>query len=109
MTGHRGLSDRYPVRTSRDQPGPGRTDTSSWAEAMLLDDLLDGYVEWRESARAVADAYERWSFASGRERALRFAAFTATLDQEQKKAAAYAELVTDVQRWLQPPDSHRGA
>jgi hypothetical protein len=76
---------------------------------MLLDDLLDGYVEWRESARAVAGAYERWSFASGRERALRFAVFTATLDQEQKKAAAYAELVTDVQRWLQRPDSHRGA
>ena len=31
---------------------------------MLLDDLLDGYVDWRESAGAVADAYARWSFAS---------------------------------------------
>jgi hypothetical protein len=76
---------------------------------MLLDELLDGYVEWRESARAVADAYDRWSFASGRERALRFAAFTATLDQEEKKAAAYSELVTDIQRWLQRRDSHRGS
>ena len=74
----------------------------------MLDDLLDGYVEWRESARAVADAYERWSSASGRERALRFAAFTATLDQEQAKATAYAELVTDIQRRLQPQDSHEG-
>jgi hypothetical protein len=77
---------------------------------MLLDDLLDGYVDRRESARAVADAYAyaRWSSASGPECALRFAAYTATLDQEQKTAAAYAEAVTDVERWLQRPDSHRG-
>jgi hypothetical protein len=94
--------------TSRDQPGPGRTDTSSWPEAMPLDDLLDGYVDWRESARAVADAYARWSFASGPERALRFAAYIATLDQEQHTAAAYAETVTDLERWLQRSDSNRG-
>jgi hypothetical protein len=73
----------------------------------MLDDLLDGYVDWRESARAVADAYVRWSFAYGPERALRFAAYTATLDQEQTTAAAYAEAVTDVERWLQRSDSHR--
>jgi hypothetical protein len=68
---------------------------------MLLDDLLDGYVDWRESARAVEEAYARWSFASGPERALRFAAYAATLDQEQKMAAAYAETVTDIERWLE--------
>jgi hypothetical protein len=73
-----------------------------------LDDLLDGYVDWRESARAAADAYARWSFASGPERALRFAAYTATLDQEQKTASAYAAAVTDVERWLQRSDAHRG-
>jgi hypothetical protein len=83
-------------------------DTSSWPEAMLLDDLLDCYVDWRASARAVADAYARWSFASGPERALRFAAYTATLDQEQKTAAAYAAAVTDVERWLQRSDFNRG-
>ncbi|HEY8624577.1 MAG TPA: hypothetical protein VIL82_01100 [Solirubrobacteraceae bacterium] len=108
MTGHPGLSDPEHMRTSRNQPGPGRTDISSRPEAMLLDDLLDGYVDWRASARAVADAYTRWSFASGPERALRFAAYTATLDQEQKTASAYAEAVTDVERWLQRSDSNRG-
>jgi hypothetical protein len=45
----------------------------------MLDDLLGDYVDWRESARAVEDAYARWSFASGPERAVRFAAYTATL------------------------------
>lgn len=81
---------------------------SSWREGILLDDLLDVYVDWRESARAVADAYTRWSFASGPERALRFAAYAAALDQEQHTAAAYAETVTDLERWLQRSDSHRG-
>jgi hypothetical protein len=74
---------------------------------MMLDDLLDDYVDWRESARAVADAYARWSFTSRAEHALRFAAYTAALDREQKSAAAYAEAVTDVERWLQHSPSHR--
>jgi hypothetical protein len=67
---------------------------------VLLDDLVDRYVHWRESARAVADAYARWSVARGRERALRFAAYTATLDREQKAAEEYAEDVRGVERWL---------
>jgi hypothetical protein len=75
---------------------------------MLLDDLLEVYVDWRESSRAVADAYLRWSFASTPERPLRFAAYTATLDQEQKTAAAYAEAVTDLERRLNRPESDRG-
>jgi hypothetical protein len=108
MTGHPALSEHDHMRTSHDQPRPGRTDTSSRSKARLLDDLLDGYVGWRESARAAADAYGRWSFACGQERALRFAAYTATLDQEQKTASAYAEAVTDVERWLRRSDSHRG-
>ena len=45
-------------------------------------------VDWRESAAAVAETYARWSCAAGPERALRFAAYTATLDQEHQTAAA---------------------
>jgi hypothetical protein len=96
------------MRTSRNQRGPGPIDTASWPAEMMVDDLVDGYVDWRESARAVADAYVRWSFAARAERSLRFAAYTATLDQEQKAAAAYAEAVTDVAGWLQRSESHRG-
>jgi hypothetical protein len=35
---------------------------------MLADDLVNDYIVWRESARAVTDAYARWSAASGPER-----------------------------------------
>ena len=81
--------------TSRDK------ETSSGREGILLDDLLDAYVDWRESARAVADAYDRWTLTSGLHRAPRFAAYAATLDQEQKTANAYADAVTDLERCLQ--------
>jgi hypothetical protein len=89
------------MRGSHDEPGRGSADASSWPDAMLLDHLLDRYVDWRDTARAAADAYARWSFASGPERALLFAAYIATLDQEQKTASAYAATLADVERWLQ--------
>ena len=100
MTGHPGLADPERVRSSRHPSVPS-------AAQILLDDLQDGYLDRRESARSVAEAYARWSSASGPERAMRFAAYTATLDQEQQTAAAYAETVADVELWLERSDSHR--
>jgi hypothetical protein len=58
------------------------------------DDLVDVYIDWRERARAVADACTRWSCCPRAERAARFAAYIATLDREQNAASAYAEAVT---------------
>jgi hypothetical protein len=87
------------MRTSRD------VDTSSWREGILLDHLLDAYVNWRESAGAVADAYDRWSLTSGRERTLCFAAYAAALDREQKTATAYADAVTELERCMQHSES----
>jgi hypothetical protein len=57
---------------------------------------------------SVADNYTRWCVASGSERALRFAAYTAALDQEHKTAAAYEQAVTDLARGLMlaAVDSH---
>jgi hypothetical protein len=86
------------MRVSREQVQSTRA--SSWPAVMMLDGLLDGYVDWRESADAVADAYARWSFARGLERSLRFAAYVAAIDREQQAAGAYADAVEDVERWL---------
>ena len=101
MAGHPALVDHELMRTARDQTGAGRTDTSSSREAMLMDELLDVYIHWRESARAVPDAYAQWSFAPAPERVMRFAGYIATLDQEQKSAAGYAEAVVDLGRCVQ--------
>src|SRR5205807_8595546 len=87
---------QIPVIHAREQRGARHTDASAGREAALLDELLAGYVNWRESAQAVAEACARWSVAPAPERAVRFA-YTPTLDQEQKTAAAYAG-VADVER-----------
>jgi hypothetical protein len=106
MTGHPAIAHDEAMRTAREQRGAGHTDASAGREAALLDELLAGYVNWRESAQAVAEAYARWSFAPAPERAMRIAAYTATLDQEQKTAAAYAEAVADLERCVRRSDSH---
>ena len=98
-TSHPIPADHQPMRATREKT------TSSWREGILLDDLLDAYVDWRESARAVTDAYDRWSFTSRRERASRFAAYAATLDQEQKTAKAYADAVKELERCLRHSNS----
>jgi hypothetical protein len=67
----------------------------------LVDDMLDRFVEWREDAAAVADAYRRWSDAPARDEAWRFGAYIAALDQEESAAQSYAVVVADLDRWLQ--------
>jgi hypothetical protein len=62
-----------------------RVEGLSWLVTMMLDRLIDHYVEWRESARAVGDAYARWCSATAPECALRYAAYLATLDQSSTR------------------------
>jgi hypothetical protein len=75
---------------------------------MMLDDVVEKYVDWRESARAVADASARWSCMSRPEGALRFSAYTAALDQEQNSAEAYARAVKDLALELRRSESQEG-
>lgn len=64
--------------------------------AALVDEMLALYVEWREHADSVADAYARWCVASREERTPRFAAYLATLDQEQATASDYANTIREL-------------
>jgi hypothetical protein len=107
MASHPADLDDDAVGVSRHRPQKGSTPSSS-ADTPLLDALLDGYIDWRNSARAVANSYAQWSCAPTSERVVRFAAYTACLDQEQKTAAAYADVVTDVERLVARMGGHRG-
>ncbi len=77
-----------------------------WSEALhrpatdLVDRMLACYVDWRETADAVAETYERWSSASADDQAGGFLAYAAALDREQAAATLYSLAVTDVARWL---------
>ena len=65
-----------------------------------LAEMLDRYVEWREDAAAVAEAYRRWSGATARDEAWRFSVYMAALEQEDSAAKSYAAVVAELDRWL---------
>jgi NAD-dependent SIR2 family protein deacetylase len=58
-----------------------------------LEDVMDAYVDWREQSRNVWDAYQRWVRAARQDERLRFAAYLAELDQEQRASAVYAATI----------------
>jgi NAD-dependent SIR2 family protein deacetylase len=58
-----------------------------------LEDVMDAYVDWREQSRSVWDAYQRWMHAAPQDECLRFAAYLAELDQEQRASAVYAATI----------------
>jgi hypothetical protein len=62
----------------------------------LLDDMVERYVEWREDADAVAEAYTQWSGARAREEEWRFSVYLASLELEESSAKSYAAVVTEL-------------
>jgi hypothetical protein len=78
-------------------------DQASFPATELLDEMLSRYIDWREHAAAVRNAYEHWSAAEVGDRAWRFVAYRAALDLEEWSAGRYAVAVAGVERSL-----HRG-
>jgi hypothetical protein len=66
----------------------------------LADEMVDRYVEWREDATDVGAAYEDWFGAPAPEKAWRFSAYMAALEQEESAAKTYAAVVAELDRWL---------
>jgi hypothetical protein len=61
---------------------------------LVVDELIETYICWREECTAVQAAYDGWSaalLATGEERLLRFAVYRAALDREDRAARAYME------------------
>lgn len=70
-------------------------------EAHLVDEMVDCYLDWRETAAAVASAHRQWLHAPRDEGRRGYSAYTASLDQEEAAAITYALAVDDVEQWLQ--------
>jgi hypothetical protein len=64
------------------------------ARTLLVDDVIDAYVNWREECLFVWDAYGRWSGGPPADATLAFAAYSAALDREERASASYAGLVS---------------
>ena len=64
----------------------------------LRDEILDLYMDWREQAAAVADAYASWAGAPAGEEGRWFAVYLAALDREQAAARSYADVLANAER-----------
>jgi hypothetical protein len=64
-----------------------------------VDDLLEGYVSWREECQAVRLAYQRWVNSTRAEGRLAYAGYVAALDREEHAARAYARHLERA-RWI---------
>jgi hypothetical protein len=63
-----------------------------------IDELLDGYVFWREAREAVWQTHERWIGSDRGEQTLAYAAYLAALDGEQLAARTCARHTERVAR-----------
>jgi transcription initiation factor TFIIIB Brf1 subunit/transcription initiation factor TFIIB len=64
----------------------------------VIDDLLEGYVSWREACQSVRLAYERWMASDRGEHGLAYAGYLAALDREERAARTYADHIARVTR-----------
>jgi hypothetical protein len=58
----------------------------------LVDELIDGYVSWREACLEVDMSYDNWNRAPREDGELAFTAYRAALDREEHAAATYRQL-----------------
>jgi hypothetical protein len=59
----------------------------------MVDELIERYVEWREQALEVWEAYSDWTGTTGADRDGAACRYRAVLDREQRACELYAELV----------------
>jgi hypothetical protein len=71
----------------------------------LVDELVEAYVDWRETCARVDDAYRSWANEPARGDRVAFALYIAALDAEEQAAKVYAELVrrADKLPWSKDP------
>jgi hypothetical protein len=73
--------------------------TDTQVPQSAIDELLEGYVSWREACELVWRAYARWIDSDRGERALTYDAYLAALDAEERAAGTYADHTSRVARF----------
>jgi hypothetical protein len=61
--------------------------------ARLVDELVEAYVDWRETCARVGDAYHFWGSGTGSRSKVAFGLYMAALDDEERAAEAYADII----------------
>ncbi len=85
---------RPPDRT---EPSRGQAfDVTDVIRRQRLDDLVDGYVNWRDACVVVRSAYDRWKYAASTERKPTFSEYLEALGREEDAATRYQGAVERV-------------
>jgi hypothetical protein len=77
----------------------------------LVDELVEAYIDWRETCVRVNDAYRSCAGETGPRGRVAFELYTAALDAEQRAAEVYAGLIRradEVPFSEDPPDEPLG-
>ena len=71
----------------------------------LVDELVEAYIDWRETCARVNDTYRSWASETGPCGRAAFGLYTAALDAEEQAAEVYAGLVrcADELPWSEDP------
>jgi hypothetical protein len=77
----------------------------------LVDELVEAYVDWRETCAQVNDAYRSWASETSLRERVTFGLYMAALDAEQHAAEVYARLVRRAEKlsWSEDPRANRSA
>jgi hypothetical protein len=64
-----------------------------WHQRRLLKKAMEAYLGWREQCIAVRVAYSRWEAARASDSVLRYEAYSAALEREERASELYASLM----------------
>jgi hypothetical protein len=90
---------------------PRQCEVDMLSRERLVDQLIEAYVDWRETCARVGDAYRFWAIGSGSGGRIAFGLYVAALDAEERSAEVYAGLVrrADALAWSEnSPAEPRG-
>jgi hypothetical protein len=96
---------------ARPLDGPLQRGVDMLSRERLVDQLIEAYVDWRETCARVGDAYRFWAIDSGSCGRIAFGSYVAALDAEERSAEVYARLVrrADALAWSEgSPAEPRG-
>jgi hypothetical protein len=96
---------------SRPLDGPRQCGVDMLSRERLVDQLIEAYVDWRETCARVGDAYRFWAIDGGCGGRIAFGSYVAALDAEERSADVYAGIVrrADARAWSErSPAEPRG-